>query len=107
MKACRHDLVMVSWVDAEEEGGWQIYVKKPAWVIHTIGYLVEKPKFKHDFVVLANSHLPDTGCWSGLNRIPRGMIMSITTLLKKIPCGGEISENSGNTGYASKTRSSD
>ena len=51
--------------------------------------------------------LADTGCWSGLNRIPRGMIMSITTLLKKIPCGGEISENSGNTGYASKTRSSD
>ena len=107
MKQCLHDLVSVSWIDADEESGWATYTKKPAWVIHSVGYLVERPKLKNDFVVLANSHLPDTGCWSGLSRIPRGMILSITTLLKKIPCGGEINENSGNSGYASKASSPD
>jgi hypothetical protein len=92
---------MVSWVDADEESGWQNYLKKPAWVIHTIGYLVERPKVKTDFIVLANSHLPDTGCWSGINRIPKGMIVSIKTLLKNIPCGESYESDTGNTRHSS------
>lgn len=96
---CVHDLVMVSWIDADEESGWQKYEKKPTWVIHTVGYLVERPKTKTDFVVLANSHLPDSGCWSGINRIPRGMIMSIKTLIKGVSCGEFYESNSGNSGH--------
>lgn len=107
MTKCTHDIVKVSWVDADEESGWQMYNRRAAWVIHTIGYLVERPKKKTDFAVLANSHLPDTGCWSGLVRIPRGMILSITTLIKNAPCGGEINENFGNSRHADKAKRSD
>ena len=104
---CLHDIVKVSWIDADEESGWQEYNKEAAWVIHTIGFLVEKPKLKTDFVVLANSHLPDTGVWSGLCRIPRGMVLSITTVVKNTPCGGAIDENTGNPRHTNKAERTD
>ena len=97
MKGCTHDLVRVGWVDADEKSGWHTYNKdEPTWKIYTVGYLVEKPKTKTDFIVLANSHLPETNEWGGLNRIPKGMILSIETISKAIPCGethGNASNN--------------
>jgi hypothetical protein len=97
VKRCLHRVVKVSWIDAEEEAGWNEYKKKPSWVIHTIGYLVELPKRKTDFMVLANSHLPDTNSWGGLNRIPKGMILSVETVLKSVRCGEEYDASSGYT----------
>jgi len=79
-KQCRHKLVEVHWIDAEEDSGWQSYEKKIPWVIKTIGYLVEKNKTKSDFIVLANSHIPDSNTWSGLSRIPGGMVIKMKTL---------------------------
>jgi len=93
---CRHRIVSVAWVDADEDSGWQTYNKKSAWIINTIGYLIEMPKKKTDFIVLANSHLPDTNEWSGTTRIPKGMVLSVETLMKSVSCG-EMNEDSGNT----------
>ena len=97
MRRCLHQIVQVAWIDAEEEAGWHEHKQKIPWVIHTIGYLVELPKRKTDFIVLANSHLPDTNTWGGLNRIPKGMILSVKTILKNVQCGEECGANSGNS----------
>jgi hypothetical protein len=98
---CTHDLVKVGWVDADETSGWtnlEDYKKKnPSWIIHTVGYLVEKPSKKTDFYILANSHLPDTGVWGGLNRIPKGMVVSVEVLLKKIPCGETVDQDTSHS----------
>ena len=93
---CLHRIVSVAWIDADEDSGWQTYNKKSAWIIKTIGYLIEMPKKKTDFIVLANSHLPDANEWSGTTRIPKGMVLSVETLMKSVSCG-EMNEDSGNT----------
>ena len=100
-KKCLHRLVRVHWVDADEASGWREVTKDqdPTWIIYTVGYLVSMPKRKTDFVVLANSHLPDVGQWSGISRIPKGMVLEIETLMSKIPCG--TYEDTGNTGHPS------
>ena len=100
-KKCLHRLVRVHWVDADEDSGWREVTKDqdPTWIIYTVGYLVSMPKRKTDFVVLANSHLPDVGQWSGISRIPKGMVLETETLMSKIPCG--TYEDTGNTGHPS------
>jgi hypothetical protein len=92
---CRHIVVAVYWIDADEDSGWQTYTNKSAWIIKTIGYLIAMPKKKTDFIVLGNSHLPDTDQWSGVTRIPKGMVLSVETLVKNVLCG-ETNEDSGN-----------
>ena len=101
MKKCLHRLVRVKWIDADEDSGWQEMPKDhdPTWIIYSVGYLVSMPKRKTGFVVLANSHLPDVGQWSGISRIPKGMVLEIETLMSKIPCGTH--EDTGNTGHPS------
>ena len=98
---CRHDLCKIGWIDADETSGWtnlKDYKKKnPSWIVYTVGYLVERPSKKTDFYILANSHLPDTGAWGGLNRIPKGMVVSVEVLLKKITCGEPVDQDSSNT----------
>lgn len=96
---CKHSVVRVSWIDADNVAGWQEFKDEAPWVIHTIGYLVSSGKKKTDFVVLADSHLPDTDQWGGLNRIPKGMVLSIDTLLESVPCGRKY-ENSRNSRYS-------
>lgn len=107
MKKCLHDIVRVHWVDADEESGWQTYTKKEPFVIHTIGYLVEKPKTKYEFIVLANSHLPDVDTWSGLNRIPKGMVLRVETLFRNVPCGKDFNANTCHTRHTNKARRTD
>jgi hypothetical protein len=92
---CRHSVVRVSWIDADDSAGWQELKKEPTWVIHTVGYLVSSGKKKTDFVVLADSHLPDLDQWGGLNRIPVGMVLGIETLVESVPCG-QIYEDTRN-----------
>jgi len=101
MKKCLHRLVRVKWIDADEDSGWQEMPKDhdPTWIIYSVGYLVSMPKRKTGFVVLANSHLPDVGQWSGISRIPKGMVLGIETLMSKIPCG--TYEDTGNTRHPS------
>jgi len=86
-KKCLHRIVRVSWIDAEESSGWSEHTEEAPWIIYSIGYLVSMPKRKTGFVVLANSHLPDVSQWSGLSRIPKGMVLSVETLMHKVPCG--------------------
>lgn len=99
---CNHQVVRVSWIDADQHSGWHDLkdVNKKAWVINTVGYLVSSGKKKTDFVVLADSHLPDTDQWGGLNRIPMGMVISIETLVESAPCG-QFHEDSRNPRHAS------
>ena len=92
---CRHSIISVRWIDSAEASVWQGYSDKPAWVIRTVGYLIALPKKKTDFIVLGNSHLPDTDQWSGVTRIPKGMGLSVDTLMKNVSCG-ETNEDSGN-----------
>jgi len=89
-------LIRCSWIDAEEDSGWRQYTRDPAWVIYTVGYLVERPKRKTDFLVLANSYLPETDTWSGLTRIPKGMIISTETLINKMPPGYTLGDSTNN-----------
>jgi len=96
-KRCTHRLIRCRWIDAEESSGWEEYKKEKSWVIHTIGFLVDSPKKKTDFLVLANSHLPDTDEWSGLTRIPKGMILGVDTLIRGMPCGVPLEEPSNNS----------
>lgn len=96
---CNHALVRVSWIDADHTAGWQELKKEKPWIIYTVGYLVSSGKKKTDFVVLADSHLPDTDHWGGLNRIPMGMVLGIETLVESIPCGRTY-EDSRNTRYS-------
>ena len=93
MTKCSHDIIRVEWIDADEKAGWEVYEKKPARVIYTIGYLIEKPKTKGEFLVLANSHLPDEDEWSGLSRIPKGMILGMETLITAAPCGHTLMDD--------------
>jgi hypothetical protein len=90
-------LIRCAWIDADEDSGWREYTRDSAWVIYTVGYLVESPKRKTDFLVLANSYLPETGTWSGISRIPKGMIISIETLINKMPPGYKLADTSCNT----------
>jgi len=93
---CLHSVVRVSWIDADNVSGWTEFKEEAPWVIHTIGYLVSSGKKKTDFVVLADSHLPDTDQWGGLNRIPMGMVLAIDPLLESVPCGRKY-ENTRNS----------
>lgn len=86
----------VAWIDADEKSGWQEHKVDSPWVIYTIGYLVALPKLKTDFYVLANSHLPDANQWSGITRIPKGMVLSAETLMARLPCGKVLDENTSN-----------
>ena len=99
MKKCFHRICKIEWIDADEKSGWHEYKEESdlPWVIYTIGYLVSIPKTKKGFYVLANSHLPDTNQWSGITRIPKGMVISLNTLMKRVPCGKLLDENSSNT----------
>ena len=99
MSKCRHTIISVQWIDAEENSGWETYKKKYPWIISTIGYLIELPKNKADFIVLANSHLPDTNQWSGVTRIPKGMVLSVKTISKGVLCGEQY-EDFSNTGHS-------
>jgi len=101
---CSHKILRCSWIDADEDSGWTTYEKKAPWVVNTIGYLVELPKKKSDFLVLANSHLPDQNHWSGLTRIPKGMILGIETLLTAAPCGYSL-KNDDTSDNPRRTRS--
>ena len=89
----------VGWIDADESSGWSEHKEEAPWVIYSIGYLVSMPKRKTDFIVIANSHLPDVSQWSGLSRIPKGMVLSVETLMHKVPCGAY--EDTGHTRHAS------
>jgi len=99
LKKCFHRICKIEWIDADEKSGWHEYKEESdlPWVIYTIGYLVSIPKTKKGFYVLANSHLPDTNQWSGITRIPKGMVISLNTLMKRVPCGKLLDENSSNT----------
>lgn len=99
MKKCFHRICKIEWIDADEKSGWHEYKEESdlPWVIYTIGYLVTIPKTKKGFYVLANSHLPDTNQWSGITRIPKGMVISLETLMKRVPCGKLLDENPSNT----------
>lgn len=90
----------MSWIDADEESGWQSYGKTPAWLIITVGYLVDIPIKSTEFFVLANSHLPETGEWSGISRIPKGMVVDIKKIKKSMPCGRSLDEDFGDTGHS-------
>ena len=96
---CEHRVVRVSWIDADDTAGWAEFKESKPWVIQTVGYLVSSGKKKTDFVVLADSHLPDLDQWGGLNRIPMGMVLGVETLVESAPCG-HFYENTRHTRHS-------
>lgn len=94
-EACRHDLIIVSWIDAEEEAGWNVLEEEPSWIIKTVGFLISKGRKRTDFIVMANSHLPwgDDETYSGITRIPMGMVLDVEVVAKKVSCGGYVTED--------------
>ena len=92
---CRHDLIAVSWIDAEEEAGWTVLEEEPSWIIKTVGFLISKGRKRTDFIVMANSHLPwgDEETYSGLTRIPMGMVLDVEVVARKVSCGGYVSQD--------------
>jgi len=97
--SCRHSVVRVSWIDAEQFSGWSTLKDETPWVVFTVGYLISSGKKKTDFVVLADSHLPDTDQYGGLNKIPKGMVLEIETLVEAVPCG-HFYENTRHTRHS-------
>ena len=68
-------LVEISWLDADGEAGWSKYNPKEKLVlVKTFGILVDKTD---QVVVHADSFCHESGMWSGLGRIPRGMVKKI------------------------------
>ena len=86
-KPIAYDIVEVIWIDAEEHGevGWNDikeqlrYAKKPCPHMTTIGYLVYEGK---DHISLLST-IGDKEC-STLEKIPKGFIVSRTTLVRKV-----------------------
>ena len=82
-----YDIVEVVWIDAEEHGdvGWNdlkeqlSHAKKPCPSMTTVGYLVYDGK---DHISLLST-IGNKEC-STLEKIPKGFIVSITTLVKKV-----------------------
>lgn len=79
MKKKKIQLVLISWVDAEESAGWSDHrpEDEEVLILHTVGLLVKKTK---DWVIHANTYLPDTKLWGGKGKIPRGMVKSIRVI---------------------------
>ncbi len=92
---CTHDVCIVSWMDAEEEAGWSELGDESPWIIKTIGFLVSKGRKRTDFIVMANSHLPwgDDESYSGITRIPLGMVIGVEVIARKVSCGHYISQD--------------
>ncbi len=86
-KPITYDIVEVVWIDAEEHGevGWNdlkeqlTHAKKPCPTMTTVGYLVYDGK---DHISLLST-IGNKEC-STLEKIPKGFIVSITTLVKKV-----------------------
>ena len=86
-KPIEYDIVEVLWIDAEENGdvGWNDlkeqlrYAKKPCPTMSTIGYLVYEGK---DHISLLST-IGDKEC-STLEKIPKGFIVSMNRLVKRI-----------------------
>ena len=82
-----YDIVEVVWIDAEEHGdvGWNdlkehlSHAKKTCPAMTTVGYLVYDGK---DHISLLST-IGNKEC-STLEKIPKGFIVSITTLVKKV-----------------------
>jgi len=74
----KRKLVCITWLDADGESGWSVYDpnEKPV-LVKTYGLLVDKNK---NFVVHADSYCHSSKMWSGLGRIPIGMIKSIKVI---------------------------
>jgi len=75
----KRKLVMIEWVDADGESGWSSYdPETPLITVKTFGILVNRNK---DHIAHADSWCPETKHWSGLGRIPMGMVKRIKTLM--------------------------
>lgn len=72
-------LVEISWIDAEQSSGWSHDDPKDdkPIIIKTYGLLVRKTK---DWVIHADSYLPDTKTWGGRGKIPTGMVRKIKVI---------------------------
>ena len=78
-KPIKKKLVEIHWVDAEAEAGWSRddpRDDKPV-ILKTYGLLVRKTK---DWVIHADTFIPDTGHWGGKGKIPVGMVKKIKVI---------------------------
>lgn len=74
----KRKLVQIEWIDADGESGWSTYDPKEKLVhVKTFGILVDKTD---KMVVHADSYCHESKMWSGLGRIPRGMVKSIKVI---------------------------
>jgi len=75
----RIKLVCVEWVDAEADAGWSRDDPKDdkPMVLKTFGLLVRKTK---DWVIHADTYLPDTKMWGSKGKIPTGMVRKIRVI---------------------------
>lgn len=74
----KRKLVEITWTDADGESGWSDYDPKDKLpVIKTFGILVDKNDKQ---VVHADSYCHESCRWSGLGRIPKGMVSKIKTI---------------------------
>lgn len=72
-------LIEIHWIDAETEAGWSYDdpEKDNPVIIKTYGLLVRKTK---DWVIHADTYLPDTKAWGNKGKIPAGMVVKIKTI---------------------------
>ena len=68
-------LVCIEWIDADGESGWSAYdPEAKLTTIKSFGILVNKTD---DHIAHADSYCHESKMWSGLGRIPTGMIKSV------------------------------
>ena len=71
----RKKLVEIVWIDADGEAGWSAYDPDAKLVtVKTYGILVNQAK---DHIAHADSYCTESKMWSGLGRIPTGMVKSV------------------------------
>ena len=76
-------LVEIHWIDAEGHAGWSQDNPdddKPI-VIKTYGLLVRRTK---QWIIHADTYLPDTKEWGGKGKIPAGMVKKVKHLMTVI-----------------------
>jgi len=73
-------LVEIHWIDAEAEAGWSEDdpAKDKPTILKTYGLLVRKTK---DWVIHADTYIPETKVWGGKGKIPAGMVKKVKTLM--------------------------
>jgi hypothetical protein len=74
-------LVEITWIDADGESGWTEYDPSKKLVeVKTFGLLVNRNWRKSDHIAHADTWCPETKHWSGLGRIPKGMVKRVKVI---------------------------